>query len=85
MTRARAEEYRRLAQECLGLTRSLSTKEAQVALVDMAAHWLCLAEEQEKGTDIEGPIPPSSAAESQPAAQQQQQVQPKDEDKNKKD
>ena len=77
MTRARAEEFRRLAQQCRELARSLSTKEARVVLVDMAAHWLRLAEQQEKGTDIEGPIPPSSTAESQPAAQQQQQVQPK--------
>jgi hypothetical protein len=80
VTRTRAEEYRRLAQQCLEVARSLTTKGAQAVLVDMATHWLRLAEEQEKGTDIEGPIPPSSA-ESQPAAQQQQQVQPKDEDK----
>jgi hypothetical protein len=41
-----------------------------------------LAEQQEKGTDVEEPIPPALPAESQSAAQQQQQVQPKDEDKN---
>jgi hypothetical protein len=40
-----------------------------------------LAEQQEKGTDVERPIPPALPAESQSAAQQQQQVQPKDEDK----
>jgi hypothetical protein len=40
-----------------------------------------LAEQQEKGTDVEGPIPPALPAEFQSAAQQQQRVQPKDEDK----
>jgi hypothetical protein len=67
---ARAVEYRRLAQQYLGLARSVSTEEARVLLVDMAARWLRLAEEQEdESTNVE------------PAAQQQQQVQPKDDDK----
>jgi hypothetical protein len=48
---------------------------------ESARHWSYLAEQQEKGTDVEGPIPPALPAESQSAAQQQQQVQPKDEDK----
>jgi hypothetical protein len=70
VTRARAVEYRHLAQQCLGLARSVSTEEARVFLVDMAAHWLRLAEEQEdESTNVE------------PAAQQQQQAQPKDDDK----
>jgi hypothetical protein len=70
VTRARAVEYRRFAQQCLGLARSVSTEEARVLLVDMAVHWLRLAEEQEEeSTSVE------------PAAQQQQQVQPKDDDK----
>jgi hypothetical protein len=70
VTRARAVEYRRLAEQCLGLARSVSTEEARVLLVDMTAHWLRLAEEQE-----------DKSANSEPAAQQQLQVQPKDDDK----
>ena len=73
MTRARAEEYRRLAEDCLPLARSASTEDARIAFLESARHWSYLAEQQEKGTDVGGPIPP---------AQQQQQVQPKDEDKN---
>jgi hypothetical protein len=36
MTRARAEEYRRLAQECLTTARLASTGEARVASLEMA-------------------------------------------------
>jgi hypothetical protein len=81
VTHNRAEEYRRLAQDCEALARSSSTEDARIAFLDLARHWSYLAEQQEKGTDIEGPIPPVPAAESQPAAQQQQQVQPTDDDK----
>jgi hypothetical protein len=78
VTRARAAEYRRLAQECLTAARSISTEEARAALIERAELWLRLAKEQdEEGTDIEGPIP-SSPPQDQPVAQQQQQVQPKD-------
>jgi hypothetical protein len=54
------------------LARSASTEDARIAFLESARHWSYLAEQQEKGTDVGGPIPP---------AQQQQQVQPKDEDK----
>jgi len=81
VTRARAEEYRRLAEDCLPLARSASTEDARIAFLESARHWSYLAEQQEKGTDVEEPIPPALPAESQSAAQQQQQVQPKDEDK----
>jgi hypothetical protein len=48
----------------------------------MARIWFRSAEEQDKeSANVEGSIPPTPAAESQPAAQQQQQVQLKDDDK----
>ena len=82
MTRARAEEYRRLAQECLTTARLASTGEARVASLEMARTWFRLAEEQDnESSNIAGSVPPPAAGESQPAAQQQQQVQPKDQDK----
>jgi hypothetical protein len=71
-----AQEYRRLAQECRTMARSVSTEEARAALLDMAQTWLRLAEEQELA------IPPAAVEPAQPAVQQQQQqVQPKDDDK----
>ena len=82
MTRARAEEYRRLAQECLTAARLASTGEARVASLEMARMWFRLAEAQEdESANIEVSIPPTPGAQSQPAAQQQQQVQPKHDDK----
>jgi hypothetical protein len=82
VTRARAEEYRRLAEECLTTARLASTGEARVASLEMARIWFRSAEEQDKeSANVEGSIPPTPAAESQPAAQQQQQVQLKDDDK----
>src|SRR5262249_37758954 len=77
MTRARAEEYRRLAQECLALARTVSTREARANFVAMAETWLRLAEEQDQGSALTVPPPPAE----QPAMQQQQQVQPKHDDK----
>jgi hypothetical protein len=69
VTRARAEEYRRLAEDCLPLARSASTEDARIAFLESARHWSYLAEQQEKGTDVEEPIPPALPAESQSAAQ----------------
>ena len=77
MTRARAAEYRRLAQECFELARAVSTEEARASLVAMAEIWLRLAEEQDQSPDFT--VPPSHAE--QPTMQQQQQVQPKDDGK----
>jgi hypothetical protein len=65
VTRARAEEYRRKAQEYFDLARTISLKTDRAILLDIAQNYLRLAEEQEAQT----------------AAQQQQQVQPKDDDK----
>jgi len=78
MTRARADEYRRRAQECLDLAREISLERDRVVVLDMAQSWLRLAEEQEAAV-IQ---PPPVAEQPQPAAQQQQQqVQPKDDNK----
>jgi hypothetical protein len=83
MTRARAEEYRRLAQECLTAARIVTTKEARTALIERAELWLRLAEEQDGETaQVEPPMPPNPI-EDRPVVQQQQQVQPKDDDDNK--
>jgi hypothetical protein len=73
MTRARAEEYRRLAEECLTTARTVSTEEARAALIERAEFWSRLAKEQDdESPDIA--VPPTAAGESQPVAQQQQQV-----------
>jgi hypothetical protein len=83
VTRARAEEYRRLAQECLTAARTVTTKEAQTALIESAELWLRLAEEQDGETaNVEPPMPPNPI-EDRPVVQQQQEVQPKDDDDNK--
>jgi hypothetical protein len=85
VTRTRAEEYRRLARECLTVAASASTQETRAALIERAEFWFRLAEEQDdEAADVAGPIPPSQPAE-QPAAQQQQQVQPEDDDKGEDD
>jgi hypothetical protein len=68
VTRARAEECRRKAQECLDLPRAISLKTERAVLIDMAQSWLRLAEEQD------GQEQPQSVA------QQRQQAQPKDDD-----
>ena len=72
-----AQDYRRLAQECRTMARSVSTEEARSALLEMAQTWLRLAEEQEMA------IPPAAVEPAQPAVQQQQQIQPKDDDEAK--
>jgi hypothetical protein len=43
----RADEYRRLARECLATARTISTGETRTALIDMARIWTRLAEEQD--------------------------------------
>jgi hypothetical protein len=78
VTRTRAEEYRRRAQECLDLARKISLEKERAIILDMAQSWLRLAEQQE--AQEENPSPPA-VEQPQAAAQQQQQVQPKDEDK----
>ena len=80
MAPKRAEEYRKLAQGCLALAKSVSTEEARLALMGMATRWLQLAEQQtDEAADIQ--VPPTTTQSVQPVAQQQQQVQSKDNDK----
>ena len=71
VTHTKAQEYRRLAKECLAMARSVSTKEVRDSLRQMAQVWHRLADELEQGSEL-GSMP----------VQQQQQVQPKDGDKN---
>ena len=77
MTRSRAEQYRRRAQECLELARKISLERDRAVVLDMAQDWLRLAEQQEAPEEF----PPPATEQPQPAAQQQQQVQPKDDGK----
>ena|SRR5215472_15602391 len=55
VTRSKAEEYRRLAQECLAASRTVSTEEARTSLVAMAQVWKRLADEQDQGTEPKCP------------------------------
>ena len=75
VTRTRAEEYRRLAQECFDLAREISLEGDRAVVLDMALSWLRLAETLEEIT------PPPAVEQPQAAVQQQQQTQPKDRDK----
>jgi hypothetical protein len=47
VTRKRAEEYRRLAEECLVAARTISTGSTRTTLIRMAQIWERLANEQE--------------------------------------
>ena len=78
VTRTRAEEYRRRAQECFDLARKISLERDRAVVLHMAQSWLRLAEQQETQEEI---MPPPAVDQPQAAAQQQQQTQPKDEDK----
>ena len=81
VTRKKAEEYRRLAQQCLAMACTLSNAEARVSALQMAQVWQRLADEQDRGPDLaERPPPPPGGGQIQPVVQQQQQVQPKDDD-----
>jgi hypothetical protein len=80
MTLARAEAYRRRAQECLDAARLISLETSRAALIEMAQSWLRLAEEQEaQEAFIRSRVSEQPHAAAQ--QQQQQQVQPKDDDK----
>ena len=76
MTR-RAEEFRRQAQECFDLARTISLETERAILIDIAQTYLRLAKEQEAQKEI---IPPPVTKQPQPVAQQQEQIQPKDDD-----
>ena len=67
---SKADEYRRLARECLAAAPTVSTEEARLALIEMARVWTRLADEQD---DARPPMPTPEG--SQPVVQQQQQQQ----------
>jgi hypothetical protein len=67
----RAEEYRRLARECLRLVSTVTREDSGRLLIEMARVWIRLASEQET------PLNPRIADTSRPVVQQQQQPQPK--------
>jgi hypothetical protein len=71
----RAAEYRRLARDCLQVSKGMSTEEGRAALIEMARVWSRLADEQEALQSM--PMPEGS----QPVMQQQEQVQLKKDDK----
>jgi hypothetical protein len=77
---SRAEEYRRLARECLEAARSAQNEDGRNALLQMAQVWLRLAAEQAEDLGQGAATPPGTAEEPRPVVQQQQQVQPKTED-----
>ena len=77
---SRAEEYRRLARECLEAAHSGQNEDGRNALLQMAQVWLRLAAEQADDVGQAAAPPPGAAAEPRPVVQQQQQVQPKTED-----
>jgi hypothetical protein len=67
----RAEEYRRLARECLRLVSTVTREDSGRLLIEMARVWTRLASEQQT------PLNPRIADTSRPVVQQQQQPQPK--------
>ena len=70
MLNSRAEEYRRLARDCLRLGTTFATEEARSILIEMARVWSRLADEQDK-TRAPMVIPEGSEV----VVQQQQQHQ----------
>lgn len=77
----RADEYRRLARECLELAATVATEQARRALREMATVWTRLAFEQDR------PVSPGLTDAPQPVCQQQQQqqqLQPKERDEEKR-
>jgi hypothetical protein len=79
VTYRKAEEYRRLAQQCLAMACTLSNAEARVSALQMAQVWQRLADEQDRSPGL-AERPPPRGGPMQPIVQQQQQVQPKDDD-----
>jgi hypothetical protein len=70
MSKALAQEYRRQAQECLAVARTVSNPQARASLEAMAQTWFRLADQHDRA------IPPTEPAdESQAVLQQQQQPQ----------
>jgi hypothetical protein len=55
----RAEQYRRLARECLENAQTFPLGKRRTVLLQMAQVWQRLADEQNYGPDLEVPVPPS--------------------------
>ena len=72
-----AERYRRLAEECLAVTRTMPEGEGRTTLLEMALLWHGLADDYGDSTVS---LRPSLVTE-QPTMQQQQQLQPNDDKK----
>ena len=68
-----AERYRRLAEECLAVTRTMPEGEGRTTLLEMALLWHRLADDYADST--------VSLRPSEPTMQQQQQRQPNDDKK----
>jgi hypothetical protein len=75
---SRADEYRRLARECLAIANSGVTAKTRASLVAMAEVWSRLADEQKQIFPR-----PSTVQAPQPVTQQQQQPQAKKTDTDK--
>jgi hypothetical protein len=54
----RAEEYRRLAQQCLDVARTIKSPDGHYTMVQMARTWLRLAEEQERAAQQQQQVQP---------------------------
>ena len=72
----RADEYRRLARECLAMVRTPSTEEARSSLIEMARVWTRLADEQDAAFRLTPTVDEYHAV----VVQQQQQIRPKNEE-----
>jgi hypothetical protein len=73
-----AEEYRRRANECLAVARTVSNPQGRASLEAIAQMWFRLADE------LDGPVTrtgPTEGADSRPLIQQQQPQQPDDSEK----
>ena len=70
-------EYRRRANECLAVARTVSNPQGRASLEALAQMWFRLADEQDPPTTQ---TLPSEGADSRPVIQQQQ-PQPKNDDK----
>src|SRR6266511_1730964 len=71
----KAEEYRRLAANCVSMAERVTNHQFKASLVDMAGAWLRLAEQAEKNsrTDLVYETPPRPSAQVVQQQQQQQQ------------
>jgi hypothetical protein len=55
----KADEYRRLGQQCIEMAGSVSNEEARTALIERAKHWHRLADEQQPVVQQQQQVPPT--------------------------